>query len=307
MGYLMGRYGLTIDNLLAVDAVTADGRLLIASAVEHPDLFWAVRGGGGNFGVVTSFELQLHPAATVLAGMLLYPYARANDGLRFYRDFTRDCPDELTVYAALITAPDGQPALAFIACYTGDFERGERALAPLRAFGPPLADMIRPMSILELNSLIDDATPPGECYYEKASAVAGLSDTAIEALIASAEARPSPGSHLIVQHLHGAAARVDPAATAFALRREQYVISIISCWSDGPAEPYKAWAHDLRNTLEPLALDGVYVNILDPTDGHAQVRSSYGANYERLVRVKNSYDPTNFFHVNHNLPPTDGK
>jgi FAD/FMN-containing dehydrogenase len=307
LGYLMGKYGLTIDNLLSADVVTADDRLLIASAEEHADLFWAVRGGGGNFGVVTSFELQLHPAASVLAGMLLLPFARAAEGLRFYRDFTRDCPDELTVYAALVTAPDGQPALAFIACYSGDFARGERALARLRAFGPPLVDMIRPMSILELNSLIDDKTPPGGRYYEKASALPCLSDPVIDALIAASETRPSPGSHLIVQHLHGAAARVDPAATAFALRREHYVIGMIGCWSEGPSEPYAAWAHNLWNMLEPLALNGVYVNTLHPDDGQAQVRASYGANYERLVRVKTAYDPSNFFHVNHNIPPTGGE
>jgi hypothetical protein len=304
MGYLMGKYGLTVDNLLSVDIVVADGRLLTASAEEHPDLFWAVRGGGGNFGIVTSFELQLHPAAHVLAGMLLHPFSRAAEGLRFYRAFTRDCPDELTAYAALVTAPDGQPALAFIACYTGDFGRGERALAPLRAFGPPLADMVRPMTILELNSLIDAATPPGGYYYEKASALPGLPDPTIDALIASAASRPSPGSHLIIQHLHGAAARVDPAATAFALRQEQFVVGMIACWSGGPATPYVAWARGLWNTLEPFALDGVYVNTLHPDDGHSWVEASYGANYERLVRVKNTYDPTNFFHVNLNIPPT---
>jgi FAD/FMN-containing dehydrogenase len=307
MGYLMGKYGLTIDNLLSVDVVTADGRLLTGSAEENPDLFWAVRGGGGNFGVVTSFELQLHPAARVLAGMLLHPGYRALEGLRFYREFTRDCPDELTVYAALVTAPDGQPALAFVPCYTGDLHWGERALAPLRAFGPPLADMIRPMTILEVNSLIDDATPPGGYYYEKASALPGLTDTAIEALVAAAEGRPSPGTHLIVQHLHGAAARVDRAATAFALRQEQYVVGMIACWKEGPSEPYIAWAHSLSAMLAPMALDGVYVNTLGAADGSAQVQASYGANYERLVQVKSAYDPTNFFHVNHNIPPGSGQ
>jgi FAD/FMN-containing dehydrogenase len=307
MGYLMGKYGLTIDNLLSADVVIADGRLLLASADEHADLFWAVRGGGGNFGVVTSFELQLHPAAQVLAGMLLHPFTRAAEGLRFYRDFTRDCPDELTVYAALITAPDGQPALALIACYAGDFQRGERALAPLRAFGPPLTDMIRPMSLPKLNSLFDDAAPAGELYTEKASALPSLPDSVIDALVASAEARPSPGSHLVIQHLHGAAARVDPAATAFALRREQYMVGMIGCWSQGPAEPYVTWAHDLCNALKPFALDGVYVNTLQPDDGHAQVQASYGANYERLVRVKNVYDPTNFFRINHNIAPSIGQ
>jgi hypothetical protein len=224
--------------------------------------------------------------------------------LRFYREFTRDCPDELTVYAALVTAPDGQPALTFLACYTGDFQRGERALAPLRAFGPPMADMIRPMTILEVNSLIDGATPPGGYYYEKASSLPGLSDTAIEMLVAAAERRPSPATHLIVQHLHGAAARVDPAATAFALRQEQYVVGMIACWKDGSSEPYSTWAHTLSARLEPLALDGVYVNTLSASDGPARVQASYGANYERLVQAKNAYDPTNFFHVNHNIPPT---
>ena len=304
MGYLASKYSLTIDNLLSVDIVTADGRLLTASAEEHPDLFWAVRGGGGNFGVVTSFELQLHPAASVLAGILVHPFSRASEGLRFYREFTRGCPDELTVYAVLATMPDGQPALGFVACYTGDFQRGERALAPLRAFGPPLADLIRPMSILAVNSLIDEATPPGNHYYEKASALSSLTDAAIDTIVASSERRPSPGSQIIIQHMHGAATRVDPSATAFALRQEQYVVGIFAGWPDGPAEPHVAWARGLWNALEPYALDGVYVNFLNSDEGQMQVQASYGANYERLVRVKNTYDPTNFFHVNHNIPPT---
>ena len=303
MGYLAGKYGLTIDNLLSVDIVTADGHMLTASAEEHPDLFWAVRGGGGNFGVVTSFELQLHPAARVLGGIIVHPIARAREGLRFYRDFTRACPDELTVYAALVTTPDGLPALGFIACYAGDFQQGERALAPLRAFGPPVEDMIQPMSILEVNSLIDAANPPGGHYYEKASSLSSLSDEAIEPIVASGETRSSPGSQIIIQHMHGSATRVDPLATAFALRREQYVAGVFAGWPDGPAGPHVAWARALWNDLRPFALDGVYVNFLNSDEGHGQVEASYGANYERLVRIKRTYDPTNFFHINHNIPP----
>ncbi|HKV84376.1 MAG TPA: FAD-binding oxidoreductase, partial [Ktedonobacterales bacterium] len=208
MGYLAGKYGLTIDNLLSVDIVTADGRLLVACAEEHADLFWAVRGGGGNFGVVTSFELQLHPAARVLGGMVAHPLFRAREALRFYRDFARDCPDELSLAAAIVTTPDGQPVLGFIACYTGDFAQGERALAPLRAFGPPVVDLIRPMSILELNSLVDGASPTGLRYYEKGSALPRLTDDAIDAIVAAGDARTSPLSQIIIQHMHGAATRV---------------------------------------------------------------------------------------------------
>lgn len=303
MGYLAGKYGLTIDNLLSVDIVTADGRLLVASAEEHADLFWAVRGGGGNFGVVTSFELQLHPAARVLAGMVAHPLFRAREALRFYRDFARDCPDELSLAAAIVTTPDGQPVLGFIACYTGDFAQGERALAPLRAYGPPVVDFIRPMSILDLNSLVDAASPPGLRYYEKGSALPQLTDDAIDTIVAAGEARTSPLSQIIIQHMHGAATRVDPTATAYALRQEQHIVGIFAGWVDGPDEPHIAWTRQLWEALRPYALDGVYINFLGPQDSGASIRASYGPNYERLVRVKTQYDPTNFFHVNHNIPP----
>ena len=222
MGWLMGKYGLTIDNLLAVEIVTADGQIRTADENEHGDLLWAVRGGGGNFGVVTSFEYQLHPADPLLAGMVLHPIERARDVLRFYRDFTAGAPDELTTYAAFARTPDGQPAIGLTLCYAGPRAEGERIIAPLRQFGPPLVDLIRPMSYYELITMLDAGAPDGRKYYEKANTLPALTDEAIDQIVAYGTRPTSPFSQLLIQHVHGAAARVAPDATAFALRFDHY-------------------------------------------------------------------------------------
>ncbi|HLJ81344.1 MAG TPA: BBE domain-containing protein, partial [Ktedonobacterales bacterium] len=292
-----------IDNLLAVELVTAAGEPLRARADEHPDLFWAVRGAGANFGVVTAFTYQLHPVQLVLGGLLLHPMARAREMLRFYREFTRDCPDELTVYAALLTAPDGHPAAALALCYTGDFAEGERVIAPLRRFGPPVADFVHLMDLYELNSMIDAANPRGRSYYEKASAVPALTDEAIEALIAAGESRTSPFSTVLIQHMHGAATRVDSAATAFGARDEAYYVGAIAEWEMGDATPHAEWCRSLGQALAPHARKGIYVNFLGD-EGEERIRASYGDNYDRLVVLKNRYDPTNVFHRNQNIKPS---
>jgi FAD/FMN-containing dehydrogenase len=303
MGWLMGKYGLTVDNLLAVEIVTADGDVLTASADEHPDLFWAVRGGGGNFGVATAFTYQLHPVSTVLGGMVIHPMERAREVLRFYRDFTRDNPDELIAYAALLTAPDGHPVVAIALCYTGDLAAGERAIAPVRQFGPPLVDMIRPMDYHDLVCMLDDGVRRGRHYYSKANTLPELTDGVIEAVAAAGERLTSPGSQLLIQHMHGAAARVAPDATAFSLRQDCYVVDGIAGWDEGDEAPHVAWARSLWNATEPYATSGIYVNFLGD-EGAGRVRASYGANYERLVAVKDRYDPTNTFHLNQNIVPS---
>lgn len=304
IGWLSSRYGLTIDNLLAVELVKADGTLLTASATEHPDLFWAVRGGGGNFGVVTAFTFQLHPLAQVLRGGVIHPLARAREVLRFYREYTQQCPDELTVNASLNTGPDGQPVVILDACYCGDnLAEGERMLAPLRTFGPPLVDLIRPMSVLESTALLDFVNQPGHDYAYHAEALPHLSDEALDVAIAFGSSRPSPLSTVVFYQIHGAAMRVDPAETAFALRHDHSILEMIAQWAEGEAQPHTEWVQRFERAIKPFAEEGVYVNFLTD-EGEARIRASYGPNYERLVQVKNDYDPTNFFHVNQNIKPT---
>jgi hypothetical protein len=302
MGWLMGKYGLTIDNLLAVELVTANGDLLHTSADEHPDLFWALRGAGANFGIVSAFTFQLHPVQLVLGGLLIYPMERAGEVLRFYRDFTSESPDDLTTYAALMTTPDGHPAIALGLCYTGDLAEGARAIAPLRHFGPPSADLVHPMDLYELNTMLDAAAPRGRNYYEKASALPALSDEAIAALVAGGENRTSPFSSVFIQHMHGAATRVDADATAFGARDETYVVAAIAGWDSGETVAHVGWARALCRALMPSARAGVYVNFLGD-EGQERVRAAYGSGYDRLVAIKNRYDPDNVFHRNQNIPP----
>ncbi len=303
LGWLMGKYGLTIDNLLSVDLVTADGQVLTASAIQYPDLFWGVRGGGGNFGIVTSFEFQLHPVGPVLAGKVVYPMSKAREVLHLYRDYTSSAPEGLTAYASLMKTRDGLPVIAINLCYYGDLEEGQRIVEPLRKFGSPLADLIRPKSYFKVISLADAGAPAGRSYYEKASTLKQLSDEVIDTIIHYGTTSTSPFSQVLLQHVHGAVSRVPPAETAFALRDEHYSLSILAAWEQGEANAHIAWTHAFWLALEPFASSGVYVNFLGD-EGEARLRASYGANYERLVALKNKYDPSNFFHVNQNIKPT---
>jgi Berberine and berberine like len=299
----MGKYGLACDNVLSFDVVTADGQLRHACAGENSDLYWALRGGGGNFGVVTAFEYRLHPLGKVLAGMVVHPMPRAKEVLCFYRDFTADAPDELTACAALVTSPDGHPAVAIIVCYSGSLDVGERVVAPLRQFGPPILDLIQPMDYLDLIQMIDAGNPPGHHYYEKGCSVQDLTDQAIDAIVAAGAALTSPYSLVLIQHFHGAASRIAPRETAFALRGEYYLPLFVAQWVDGAADRHIAWSRETWAALRPFAGDGTYVNFLaaDETD---HVRAAYGVNYERLVALKNQYDPSNFFCSNQNIQPS---
>ena len=303
LGWLMGKYGLTIDNLLSVDLVTAGGQLLTASSTEHPDLFWGVRGGTGNFGIVTSFEFQLHPVDHVLAGKIVYPLSRAKEVLRFYRDYSSKAPDQLTVYASLMTTRGGLPVIAINLCYTGNLEEGQRLVDPIRKFGSPLADLVHPKPYLNVLTAAEAGAPAGRSYYEKASTLPELGDEAIDTIIDYAAACTSPFSQVLLQHMHGAASRVAPTATAFALRQESYIMSILAAWEDAEANSHIEWASTLWKAMEPFASRGVYVNFLG-NEGEERIQASYGSNYERLVALKNTYDPTNFFHFNQNIPPT---
>jgi FAD/FMN-containing dehydrogenase len=306
LGWLMGKHGLSCDNLLSADLVTAEGEFLTASADRHPELFWGLRGGGGNFGVVTSFEYRLHPVAPVLAGMVLHPMTQAKKVLQFYRDFARSCPDEALAAAALMTAPDGAPVVAIIASYIGDIAAGERVLAPVRKFGAPLIDTIAPTSYVALNTLFDAAVPYGSVQrYWKSSFLKELGDDLLDIMVARAASMRSPMSMVLFFHLHGAAARVHPQETAFGAREDLWDYDVISQWNDPAETPgHIEWTRDYWTAVEPFASGEVYVNHLDAEEA-TRIRAAYaGGNYDRLVALKNKYDPTNLFRLNQNIKPT---
>ncbi len=307
-GWLARQYGLASDNLLSVDIVTADGQFLTASATEHADLFWGVRGGGGNFGVVTSFEDRLHRVGPVLAGMVIYPYEKAKDVLRFYREFTRTEPDELTSWVVLMTSPAGDPVAAIAVCYSGALEEGERVLRPLRAFGPPLIDQIGPMAYTAVQSSVDAFYPPGLHDYWKSSFLQDLSDEAIDTMVAHCAMRPGPLCHMVMEELGGAVSRVGHEATAFNHRDVRYnFLSLGVCADPAESAPCIRWAREFWRAMQPFASGGVYVNYLgqEADEGAERVQAAYGPQkYERLVALKNTYDPTNFFRFNQNIKPT---
>jgi FAD/FMN-containing dehydrogenase len=306
LGWLHGKHGLSCDNLLAADLVTAEGRFLTVSADQYPDLFWGLRGGGGNFGVVTSFEYRVHPVGPVLAGMVVHPMSRAKEVLRLYRDFCRGCPDEMVAAAALMTSHDGDPVAVIVAAYVGDLAAGEMAVAPLRKFGPPLVDTIAPTSYVALNKLFDAAFPYGGVQrYWKSSFLKELDDDMLEIVVTRSAKFLSPMSNVLFFHLHGAATRVDRDATAFGLRDDQWDYDVISQWTE-PAESARhiQWTREFWNAVEPFSTGEVYVNHLDAEEG-ARIRGAYSGSYERLVALKNKYDPTNLFRLNQNIKPTN--
>jgi hypothetical protein len=305
-GYLMRRFGLACDNLLSVDIVTADGQLRTASETENADLFWGVRGGGGNFGVITSLEYLLHPVGPlVLAGLILHPIAHAREVTQFYHTFTRTAPDELTVVLGYLILPDGQPVVAFLPCYSGPLEQGEAIIRPLRAFGTPIADTVAPMPYTAIQALGGTLYPPGRLNYWKSSFLRDLNDAAIETMIAHFAAMPSPLSGVYLELLGGAMSRVGPGETAFGDRSAPYSLIITSEWTDAAeSAQHVQWTRDLWTAMQPFLKEGVYVNYLDRGE-EERVKAAYGATtYERLVALKNKYDPTNLFRLNHNIAPT---
>jgi FAD/FMN-containing dehydrogenase len=305
LGKLARKYGLTCDNLLAVEIVTADGKLRRASANEEEDLFWAIRGGGGNFGVVTSFAYRLHPVGpTLLAGSLAYDFAQAKEAMRFYSSFSRSAPDELSLDAALATAPTGERSFRVSACYVGPVEEGKRILEPLRKFGAPTADEIRAIPYLQIQSANDDTFPPGKRYYWKAQFLRELTDDAIDRLLEAYAKAPAASSLLVLQHVGGAIARAPKSETAYVNRDVMYDCFPISIW-DCPSEDRRniEWARDTWNAMRPFSTGGVYVNNLGD-EGDDRIRAAYGEHYPRLQALKRQYDPTNVFRSNQNVTPT---
>jgi hypothetical protein len=304
-GWLTGKHGLTCDNLLGADVVLADGTILHASASENDDLFWALRGAGANFGVVTAFEYRLHQVGPrILGGMVIHPAERARDVLRFYREFTAGQPDELTTYAGILTSPDGQPVIAMIACYAGDLDAGERAVAPLRAFGSPLADTIGPVTYVDHQGVMTEGFPDLRLNYWKSGLTREISDAAIDVLAEYATTIPSPFSAIAIADTHGACLRVGAQETAYSHRDAPYDLVILSAWEDpAVSDRNVAWTRALYGEISPHLSSGVYVNDLDRDETEDRVRSAYGVNYERLVALKTRFDPTNFFRLNNNIKP----
>jgi FAD/FMN-containing dehydrogenase len=303
-GWLMGMHGLTCDNVLSVDVVTADGRLLTASERQNADLFWAVRGGGGNFGVATSFEYQLHHVGPmVLGGMVLHPIAHARDVLRFYADFSRNTPEELMTLAALLTLPDGTPAVALVVGWFGDRQDGDRRLKPLRDFGTPIADMIGEIPYRQLQTTFDAAVPHGMPRYLKMGYVPELRDALVDVIVDQMARNTSPFSVCLLNVIKGAVCRVPPDATAFWHRGASWHLDIVAQWTDSAAaEQHIGWVREFWKHAEPFT-QGASVNFLGADDGAARVKASYGGNYARLVALKQQYDPANFFRMNTNIVP----
>ncbi|HVH25313.1 MAG TPA: FAD-binding oxidoreductase [Vicinamibacterales bacterium] len=303
-GWLGGKYGFTIDNLLSVDLVLASGDLVTVSAEDHPDLFWAIRGGSGNFGAVTSFEYKLHPVGPVITGgLVLHPLDQGVEVLRFYREFAKSVPDEMSTAAALLTSPQGQKMAAMAVAHCGTLEEGARAVGPLKEFGAPALDAIGPLPYIAQQSLFKDGFVPGLLNYWKADFIRELSDGYIDAAVDHYRVAPSPRAVMLWFPLSGAVSRVAPDATAYPHRTGIHA-GVYSIWNN-PADDQQniAWARDGWKIMQPVSTGGVYVNELGLDESDDRVRGAYGVNYPRLARLKAQYDPGNLFRLNANIPP----
>jgi FAD/FMN-containing dehydrogenase len=303
-GWLCGKYGLACDNVVSLEVVTADARVLTASAEENADLFWGMRGAGANLAIATSFEYRLHEVGPVLGGMVIYPLARGNEVLRFADEFAATCPDEVSTAILLLTAPDGNPAVAIAVCYAGPLDKGEKLLAPLKTVAPPMADLVAVQPYTQMQTLFDEAWPPGRRYYNKSSILRRITDAASEALVAYGMAMPTPVSAIALQQAHGAATRVAADATAFPHRYDHLSLYVHPA-TDDPADDEKIlrWGRECWNALQPFFEPAVYINALEDAleEGAHRVREAYGPNYERLAGLKKRYDPTNFLASNQNI------
>ncbi|MSQ21511.1 MAG: FAD-binding oxidoreductase [Betaproteobacteria bacterium] len=307
LGYTMSKFGLALDNLLAVELVTADGKVLRAAHDEHTDLFWALRGGGGNFGVAVSFEFRLHPVGPMITGgVVAHPFGNARETLRFYRDLTQSLPDEMCVFGGFIHAPDGSGTklVGMAVSHCGTLEAGAAATRILKDFGPPVVDQLGPMPYTAVNTMLDGAYPMGALNYWKSGFLTELSDAAIDAMVNAFAKCPAPMGQMLLEHFHGAATRVAPTATAFPHRTDGFNLLIASEWTD----PTKnaaciAWARDTHALMAPFMAPGRYANYLADDDAGDPTGGAYGPNLQRLQAVKARYDPTNFFRINQNIKP----
>lgn len=313
-GWLSRKFGLTSDNLISADVVTADGRFLKASKRENADLFWGLCGGGGNFGVVTSFEFRLQPVGPqVLAGLILYPMEDAPEVLEFYQHFTAEAPDEVSTLAVLRVAPPapflpveihGKPVIGIGVCYAGPVEEGQEAVRLLKEFGSPLVDLVTPKPFLAHQTMLDAASPSGRRYYWKSGYFDNLSDEACKTLVKHASNLSSPMTAILLFHLGGAISRMDEHESAAGNRQATHVLNIQSAWED-PAETdrHVAWTRDLWQAMQPFSTKGVYVNFLSEDEGPERIRAAYPSSYSRLEAIKKKYDPMNLFRMNQNILP----
>jgi FAD/FMN-containing dehydrogenase len=312
IGYLARAFGLTCDNLLSADVVTADGRFLVASEKEHEDLFWALRGGGGNFGVVTSFEYQLHPVKDIVAGLFFFPVARAREVLEFYRDFIETAPEELGMFPAFQIAPPlpfiseadhGKTFCILVCCWVGRADSADKVLTPIRKVAPIVAEMVAPMPYPVLNSMFDPLLPAGLQHYWKADFASELTDGAIKAHLEYGPKVPVVNSTMHIYPINGACNRVAADATAFAYRHAKFATVIAGMWPD-PADNEKniKWVKDYYQAVHPHSLAGGYVNFM-AGDDQDRIRDNYKGNYDRLVAIKRTYDPANVFRMNQNIKP----
>jgi FAD/FMN-containing dehydrogenase len=303
VGWLVRKYGPTCDNVLEFSLVDANGDLLTVNASQNPDLFWALRGGGGNFGVVTSFLYKAYPVSTVLGGLIIHPREAAASLLRHYRDFMTGAPEELTVYTAMLSTPDGIPAIGVVPCYCGPIKEGEKLVAPLRNFGNPMMDAVQPMPFTEMQKLLDGAFPDGTRNYWKSTFIKELSDEVIDLLVEHANRMNSPLSSMVIEFYGGVSGRVDPTENAFAQRQSEYDIGFMAQWQN-PAddEANIKWARDASDAIQPYS-SGVYLLNFLSDENQDLVRAAFGDNYERLAKLKGKYDPENFFSLNQNIKP----
>ncbi len=307
LGWLMPKYGMALDNVTSMDLVTAKSEVVRAASDEHPDLFWGARGGGGNFGVAASFEFALHEVGPVITGGLVaYPFDKAKDVLRFYRDVTSaGLPDEMLLLGAMLTGPDGSKLVGIAASHCGSLEDGGRAVAPIKQFGQPVLDVLGPIPYSALNMMLDGSFPAGARSYWKSHFLPALDDAAIDALIDQFAQVPSPMSQLLLEHFHGAPTHVAPTETSYALRTGGYNVAIVSQWA-AAADDGKgiAWAKGAYDALRPFMGPSRYLNYLgDDDNDDAALTAVYGPNVKRLRTVKRTYDPDNIFHLNVNIKP----
>jgi hypothetical protein len=302
-GWLARKYGLTCDNVVSCEVVTAEGDLVTANNEINADLFWGLRGGGGNFGIVTSFLYRAHPVSTVLGGVIAYTRDQAAALLRYYRDFMPAAPDELPAYAGLISMPDGTPAVGVMACYCDDLTEGERVLKPLRAFGSPVFDAIQPTSFPTMQKLVDEMSPDSTHNYWRSTFIRDFSDEVIDLIIEHGNRMESRLSRIVIQFFGGAAGRVAPADTAFAQRQAEYNVGIETQWTDAAeSEKHIGWTRTLSDALRPYSSNGYLLNFIGNEEPDT-IRAAFGSNYARLVELKTKYDPTNFFSLNQNVAP----
>ena len=304
VGWLVRKYGPTCDNVLEMEVVQADGTVQTANTEENPDLYWALCGGGGNFGIVTSFLYQAYPISHVIGGLIVYPRSAAGKVLRGYREFMASAPEDLTVYAGLVCTPDGTPATAIIPCWSGaDLKQGEKLIEPLMKLDEPIMVAVQPMPFPAMQSILDDAFPSGTRNYWKSAFVQGLPDKVIDVLEQQAKGMTSPLSGLLVEYYGGAGGRKEAHANAFAQRQSDFCIGFMPQWTD-PAEDQAqiAWAQSAWEAIRPFASEGYLLNYLSAGEEEA-IRAAFGSNLQRLRELKARYDPKNFFSLNQNIRP----